>query len=112
MNVPIVCGGVAVYPGDIIVGDVDRIVAIPQHLIEEVAIDATEQERMEDFIMQRINAPLRRTYPQMMKRETLTRSGSFRTFPTTEIAYLRSPAALFAVHNWEELALLLAGTVL
>ena len=65
MDIPIGCGGVAVFPGDIIVGDVDGIVVIPQHLAEEVAVDATEQERMEEFIFQRIEAgaPLRGTYP-------------------------------------------------
>jgi regulator of RNase E activity RraA len=65
MNVPIGCGEVAVYPGDIIVGDVDGIVVVPQHIAEEVAIDAAEQERMEDFILQRIEAgaPLHGTYP-------------------------------------------------
>lgn len=65
MNLPIGCGGVAVYPNDIIVGDVDGVVVIPLHLAEEVAIDAAEQERMEDFIMLRVKAgaPLRGTYP-------------------------------------------------
>jgi regulator of RNase E activity RraA len=65
MNLPIGCGGVAVFPGDIIVGDIDGIVVIPQHLAEEVAVDAAEQEKMEEFIFQRIEAgaPLRGTYP-------------------------------------------------
>src|SRR3982074_3796477 len=54
MNLPIGCGGVAVFPGDIIVGDIDGVVVIPQHLAEELATDAAEQERMEDFILQRI----------------------------------------------------------
>lgn len=65
MNLPIGCGGVAVYPGDIIVGDVDGVVVIPQHLADEVALDAAEQESMEEFISQRIEAgaPLRGTYP-------------------------------------------------
>ncbi len=65
MNLPIGCGGVAVYPGDVIVGDVDGIVVIPQHLAEEVAADAAEQESMEEFILLKIEggAPLRGTYP-------------------------------------------------
>jgi regulator of RNase E activity RraA len=65
MNLPIGCGGVAVYPGDIIVGDMDGIVVIPRHLAEEVATQAAEQEHMEDYILQRIaaGAPLRGTYP-------------------------------------------------
>jgi regulator of RNase E activity RraA len=65
LDVPIGCGGVAVYPGDIIVGDVDGVVVIPRHLVDEVAKDSCEQERMEDFILQKIagGAPLRGTYP-------------------------------------------------
>ena len=65
MNLPIGCGGVAVFPGDIIVGDVDGIVVLPRHLADEVAQDAAEQERMEEFIFERIQggSPLRGTYP-------------------------------------------------
>lgn len=65
MNVPIACGGVAVYPGDIVVADVDGVVIVPREMAEEVARDATEQEQMEIFISQRITEgrPLRGTYP-------------------------------------------------
>lgn len=65
MNLPIGCGGVAVFPEDIIVGDVDGVVVIPRHLADEVARDAAEQERMEEFIIQRVaeGAPLQGTYP-------------------------------------------------
>jgi regulator of RNase E activity RraA len=65
LNVPIACGGVAVYPGDVIVGDEEGVVVIPHHLAEEVARDAAEQEQMEAFILQRVEggAMLRGTYP-------------------------------------------------
>ena len=65
LNVPIACGGVAVYPGDVIVGDDEGVVVIAQHLAEEVAADAAEQELMEEFILQRIEggAKLAGTYP-------------------------------------------------
>jgi len=65
LNVPIGCGGVAVYPGDVIVGDEEGVVVIPAHLAAEVAADAAAQEDMEAFILQRIEggAPLRGTYP-------------------------------------------------
>jgi regulator of RNase E activity RraA len=64
MNVPIACGGVAVYPGDIVVGDVDGVI-VPRHLAEEVARDAAEQELMEEFIIGRVEGGsiLRGTYP-------------------------------------------------
>ncbi len=65
LNVPIGCGGVAVYPNDIVVGDIDGVVVVPLHLAEEIAVDAAEQEKMEDFIKRRVEegAPLRGTYP-------------------------------------------------
>ena len=65
LNVPIGCGGVAVYPGDIIVGDAEGVVVIPQHLAEEVARDAAEQEVLEAFLLERIEngAALPGTYP-------------------------------------------------
>lgn len=64
-NVPIGCGGVAVYPGDVIVGDRDGVVVIPRMLADEIAHDAAEQEEMEEFLLTRIagGAPLAGTYP-------------------------------------------------
>ena len=48
---PIGCGGVAVFPGDIIVADMDGAVVIPSAMVEDVARAADEQERMETWIM-------------------------------------------------------------
>jgi len=64
-NVPVGCGGVAVYPGDIIVGDEEGVVVIPQHLADEVAEACEEQEKMEAFILERVQggAKLAGTYP-------------------------------------------------
>jgi regulator of RNase E activity RraA len=65
LNVPIACGGVAVYPGDVLVGDDEGVVVIPQHLAAEVAADAVEQELMEVFILEKVEAgaKLAGTYP-------------------------------------------------
>lgn len=65
IDVPIGCGGVAVYPGDIIVGDADGVVVLPAGIADEVAEQAAEQERMERFVLERIaaGAPLPGTYP-------------------------------------------------
>ncbi|PRX98033.1 ribonuclease activity regulator RraA [Allonocardiopsis opalescens] len=62
---PIACGEVGVYPGDIIVGDHDGVVCVPRHLAAEVARAGVEQERLEDFVLARIEEgrPLRGTYP-------------------------------------------------
>jgi regulator of RNase E activity RraA len=54
VQLPIGCGGVAVYPGDVLVGDDEGVVVIPRHLAAEVAQEAAAQEQREDFIMEKI----------------------------------------------------------
>jgi regulator of RNase E activity RraA len=54
LNAPIGCGGVPVYPGDIMVGDDDGVVCIPAHLADEVARDAVEMERFEQFVLEEV----------------------------------------------------------
>jgi regulator of RNase E activity RraA len=65
INVPIGCAEVAIYPGDIMVGDAEGVVCIPAHLATEVAEASREQEKLERFIQYEIanGAPLRGTYP-------------------------------------------------
>jgi regulator of RNase E activity RraA len=65
IDVPIACGGVAVYPGDVIVGDAESVIVIPASLADEVSVDAFEQESIERFVLQEIAAgrPLPGTYP-------------------------------------------------
>lgn len=55
-QVPIACGGVAVFPGDWLVGDSEGVVVVPAHLAEAVAREAQEQEEREDFIIEKIRA--------------------------------------------------------
>jgi regulator of RNase E activity RraA len=54
MNVVVSCGGVAVYPGDIVFGDDEAVVVIPRHLAEDIAKDAAEMERRERFLYKEI----------------------------------------------------------
>jgi regulator of RNase E activity RraA len=54
LNVPIACGEVAVYPGDILVGDDEGVAVIPQHIAEEVAEEASEQTAFEDFVQEQV----------------------------------------------------------
>ncbi|WP_338662532.1 ribonuclease activity regulator RraA [Pararoseomonas sp. SCSIO 73927] len=62
---PIGCGGVAVFPGDVVVVDQDGAVLIPQDLLEAVTADAVEQERQENWIMGEVDggASLPGLYP-------------------------------------------------
>jgi len=64
-NVPIACGGVAVYPGDVIVGDGEGVVVIPRGIADEIAAQSHEQEKLEEFVQLEIAAgrPLPGTYP-------------------------------------------------
>ena len=44
---PIGCGGVAVFPNDIVVADQDGCVLIPQAMLDHVLNEGVEQERMD-----------------------------------------------------------------
>ncbi len=48
---PVGCGGVAVFPNDVVVADSDGAVLIPAAMLDEVLALAVEQERLEDWIM-------------------------------------------------------------
>ncbi len=53
---PIGCGGVAVYPDDIVVVDDDGAVLIPAALVEDVVAAGAEQERLEAWIMREVES--------------------------------------------------------
>lgn len=53
---PIGCGGVAVFPNDIVVADDDGAVLIPAALLDDVTTAAVEQERLEGWIMEQVDA--------------------------------------------------------
>ena len=54
INVPIGCGDVAVFPGDVMVGDREGVVVIPAHLADEIAHEATEMTAFEDFVTEKV----------------------------------------------------------
>lgn len=54
INVPIGCGDVAVFPGDIILGDDDGVMVIPSHLADEVAKECTEMTLFENFVLEKV----------------------------------------------------------
>jgi regulator of RNase E activity RraA len=65
VQTPIGCAGVAVYPGDILVGDRDGVVVIPRGIAGEIADPALEQEQLESYLHLRIKGgePLWGIYP-------------------------------------------------
>jgi regulator of RNase E activity RraA len=56
MNLPIACGDVAVFPGDVVVGDAEGVVVLPAHLAEALSIEAVEMTAFEDFVSERVMA--------------------------------------------------------
>jgi regulator of RNase E activity RraA len=70
---PIGCGGVAVFPDDVIVADQDGAVVIPQAFVDQVLAEGPEQEAMEAWIVGEVNngAALPGLYP--MNAETKAR---------------------------------------
>ena len=54
INIPIGCGDVAVFPGDVIVGDREGVFVIPAHLADEVADEAVEMTAFEDFVTEEV----------------------------------------------------------
>lgn len=64
-DAPIGCGGVAIFPGDVMIGDRNGVAAIPRAVAAEVSEKALEREELEAFCAERLRAgaPLAGTYP-------------------------------------------------
>ncbi len=75
---PIGCGGVAIFPDDVIVADQDGAVLIPKALLDHVLAEGPEQERMEGWIVEEVNNGeiLPGLYP--MNAETKARYAAFK----------------------------------
>jgi regulator of RNase E activity RraA len=51
---PISCGGVLIFPGDLIVADADGVVVVPLHVADEIGEQVAEKELMESWIRDRV----------------------------------------------------------
>lgn len=65
LNVPVGIDGVTVFPGDVLMGDANGVVAIPAHIVDEIADAAVARELLEEFVIGKVRdgAPLAGTYP-------------------------------------------------
>src|SRR3954454_9467871 len=54
LNVPIGCGGVPVFPGDILAGDVEGVVVIPADIADNDGQDAFDQDIFETFVTEKV----------------------------------------------------------
>ena len=77
LNVPIGCGTVAVFPGDIAVGDGDGVIIIPADLADEIAAEAAGMEAYEAWVLNEVKngASVIGLYP--MNDETRVRFEAF-----------------------------------
>jgi regulator of RNase E activity RraA len=90
---PVGCGGVAVFPNDVIVTDLDGAVLIPDAMLQDVVAAAPEQERLESWIMQEVEegAALPGLYPPNAEnRARFEATEKSRVAPLTERAPKRS----------------------
>ena len=65
LNVPIGCGGVAVFPGDIAVGDGDGVIIVPAEIADDIAAEAKSMEHYENWVIKQVKAgvPVIGLYP-------------------------------------------------
>lgn len=54
INVPIGCGDVPVFPGDVVVGDGEGVIVIPAAIADEIATEAVEMTAFEDFVLSEV----------------------------------------------------------
>ncbi len=65
LQIPIACGGVMVCPGDVLIGDGEGVVVVPQALAAAVAAEAAEYEGLEEYVRSLVasGASIRGVYP-------------------------------------------------
>jgi regulator of RNase E activity RraA len=92
MNVPVGCGGVLVMPGDVVVGDAEGVAIIPAQEAESVAHDAFDQERLEEFILEKVRAgaSIKGVYPP--DERTMAEYSKWRSQQGIEESMVPSPA--------------------
>lgn len=54
IGLPIACGGVAVFPGDVLVGDPDGVIVLPAAISEEISLEAEDMTAYEDFVLEEV----------------------------------------------------------
>lgn len=74
LNLPIGCGGVAVYPGDVIVGDCDGVVVIPFEIVDAVAGEALAMTLYNEFAEEEVarGRPLPGLFQMLSPRPSVT----------------------------------------
>lgn len=55
INIPIACGDVAIFPGDILIGDEDGVMVIPQEIKDAVLEECLQMTQFENFVLEKVN---------------------------------------------------------
>ena len=72
-NVPIGCGDVAVWPGDLIVGDQEGVVVVPSKIIKEISEEVKTMTIYEDYVIEKVRngSSIKGLYPLTDKQEKI-----------------------------------------
>ncbi len=72
-NVPIGCGDVAVWPGDLIVGDQEGVVVVPSKIIKEISDEVKSMTIYEDYVIEKVRngSSIKGLYPLTDKQEKI-----------------------------------------
>jgi len=65
INIPIACGDVAVFPGDVVVGDADGVIIVPLEIADNLSADCLKMTLFEDYVLYRVQngSPVIGLYP-------------------------------------------------
>ena len=55
-DINIICGGISVVPGDLVYGDVDGVVVVPQDMVDEVIAKAWKKVQGEDTVREELRS--------------------------------------------------------
>ncbi len=55
-GIPVVCGGVRIIPGDLVFGDADGVIVVPQDMVDEVIRRAWEKVRGENTVREELRS--------------------------------------------------------
>ena len=71
INVPIGCGDVAVWPGDLLVGDKEGVVVIPAHIVKGIAHEVKSMTIYEDYVIEKVRkgSSIKGLYPLTDEKE-------------------------------------------
>jgi len=72
-NVPIGCGDVAVWPGDLIVGDQEGVVVVPSKIIKEISDEVKSMTIYEDYVLDKVKngSSIKGLYPLTDEQEKI-----------------------------------------